>query len=113
MLPLTKQLTNLAGNLWCVHAHSPPHPTPIPPPPFVYPRLADSQPIRSNRSHTLLGARAERNEYLLLHEFHNRKYICPDRAPFKKAVPVVPDDDDGLSCRAPTWPQTWPARASR
>jgi DNA polymerase alpha subunit A len=37
VLPLTKQLTNLAGNLW-------------------------------NRS--LLSARAERVEYLLLHEFH-------------------------------------------
>lgn len=37
VLPLTKQLTNLAGNLW---------------------------------SRSLRGARAERIEYLLLHEFH-------------------------------------------
>ncbi|KAJ1975656.1 DNA-directed DNA polymerase alpha catalytic subunit pol1 [Dimargaris verticillata] len=49
VLPLTKQLTNLAGNLW---------------------------------TRTMTGARAERNEYLLLHEFHRCKYICPDRAPF-------------------------------
>ncbi|KAJ3182355.1 DNA-directed DNA polymerase alpha catalytic subunit pol1 [Geranomyces variabilis] len=47
ILPLTKQLTNLAGNLW---------------------------------ARTMTGARAERNEYLLLHEFHNRKYIVPDRS---------------------------------
>jgi DNA polymerase alpha subunit A len=51
VLPLTKQLTNLAGNLW---------------------------------SRTMMGARAERNEYLLLHEFHNRKYICPDKMPFNQ-----------------------------
>ncbi|KAI9099252.1 DNA polymerase family B-domain-containing protein [Phlyctochytrium arcticum] len=47
ILPLTKQLTNLAGNLW---------------------------------SRTLTGARAERNEYLLLHEFHEKKFVVPDRA---------------------------------
>ena len=45
VLPLTKQLTNLAGNLW---------------------------------TKSLQGKRAERIEYLLLHEFHkviNWKYI--------------------------------------
>ena len=52
VLPLTKQLTNLAGNIW---------------------------------SRTLAGARAERNEYLLMHEFHNRKFIIPDKASFAKA----------------------------
>ncbi|KAI9506594.1 hypothetical protein BX070DRAFT_186351 [Coemansia spiralis] len=45
-LPLTKQLTNLAGNLW---------------------------------ARTLMGARAERNEFLLLHEFYNSKFIRPDK----------------------------------
>jgi DNA polymerase alpha subunit A len=47
MLPLTKVLTNLAGNSW---------------------------------ARTLSGTRAERNEYILLHEFHKNKYICPDKA---------------------------------
>jgi len=46
VLPLTKQLTNLAGNLW---------------------------------SRSLRGARAERIEYLLLHEFHRLKYVLPDK----------------------------------
>ncbi len=46
VLPLTKQLTNIAGNLW---------------------------------SRTMKGHRAERNEYLLLHEFHKLKYIAPEK----------------------------------
>lgn len=50
MLPLTKVLTNLAGNSW---------------------------------ARTLTGTRAERNEYILLHEFHRNKYICPDKSVFK------------------------------
>jgi DNA polymerase alpha subunit A len=47
VLPLTKQLTNIAGNLW----------------------------IRS-----LMNARAERNEMLLMHEFTKKKYVCPSKA---------------------------------
>ena len=53
MLPLTKVLTNLAGNSW---------------------------------ARTLTGTRAERNEYILLHEFHRNKYICPDKI-FGKGKP--------------------------
>ncbi|KAF8507515.1 hypothetical protein BU17DRAFT_78091 [Hysterangium stoloniferum] len=56
ILPLTKQLTNLAGNSW---------------------------------NKTLNGGRAERNEYILLHEFHRLKYICPDKAWGKKSVLAV------------------------
>lgn len=50
MLPLTKVLTNLAGNSW---------------------------------ARTLTGTRAERNEFILLHEFHRNKYICPDKPSFR------------------------------
>ncbi|TIB11245.1 hypothetical protein E3P89_02421 [Wallemia ichthyophaga] len=46
ILPLTRQLTNLAGNSW---------------------------------GRTLTGGRAERNEFILLHEFHRQKTICPDK----------------------------------
>lgn len=50
VVPLTKQLTNLSGNLW---------------------------------ARTMRGARAERIEYLLLHEFHGLKYILPGKKPFE------------------------------
>ncbi|KAL1894492.1 DNA-directed DNA polymerase alpha catalytic subunit pol1 [Ceratocystis pirilliformis] len=59
MLPLTKVLTNLAGNTW---------------------------------ARTLTGTRAERNEYILLHEFHRKKYICPDKQTFKGPPTKVEDE---------------------
>ena len=66
MLPLTKVLTNLAGNSW---------------------------------ARTLSGTRAERNEYILLHEFHKNKYICPDKVYGKgnvqKAEEEGVDGEDG------------------
>ncbi|KIK93692.1 hypothetical protein PAXRUDRAFT_12489 [Paxillus rubicundulus Ve08.2h10] len=61
ILPLTKQLTNLAGNAW---------------------------------NKTLNGGRAERNEYILLHEFHRLKYICPDKTFGKKAPKSETAADD-------------------
>ncbi|EIW79037.1 hypothetical protein CONPUDRAFT_126817 [Coniophora puteana RWD-64-598 SS2] len=62
ILPLTRQLTNLAGNAW---------------------------------NKTLNGGRAERNEYILLHEFHRLKYICPDKTYGKKVKPEPePDEAD-------------------
>ncbi|KFZ17349.1 hypothetical protein V502_04634 [Pseudogymnoascus sp. VKM F-4520 (FW-2644)] len=61
MLPLTKVLTNLAGNSW---------------------------------ARTLTGTRAERNEYILLHEFHRNKYIVPDKAPFKGRPKTEQQDQD-------------------
>lgn len=61
MLPLTKVLTNLAGNSW---------------------------------ARTLTGTRAERNEYILLHEFHRNKYICPDKAVFRGKPRVEDENQD-------------------
>ncbi|KAJ5931802.1 hypothetical protein N7516_006291 [Penicillium verrucosum] len=63
MLPLTKVLTNTAGNSW---------------------------------ARTLSGTRAERNEYILLHEFHRNKYICPDKysSRLQKAEEKMQDGDD-------------------
>lgn len=66
LLPLTKQLCNLAGNSW---------------------------------GKTLNGGRAERNEYILLHEFHRQKYICPDKvSKWQKAAiaraAVDPDEQE-------------------
>ncbi|KAG8530021.1 uncharacterized protein KY384_005503 [Bacidia gigantensis] len=61
MLPLTKVLTNLAGNSW---------------------------------ARTLSGTRAERNEYILLHEFYKNKYICPDKV-YGKSKPQVEEEADG------------------
>ncbi|XP_057449530.1 DNA polymerase alpha catalytic subunit-like [Lotus japonicus] len=46
ILPLTRQLANISGNLW---------------------------------GKTLQGARAQSVEYLLLHAFHAKKYIVPDK----------------------------------
>eukprot|EP01132_Coremiostelium_polycephalum_P009098 gene9098-11149_t len=46
IFPLTKQLTNIAGNLW---------------------------------DKSLKGKKSERNEYLLLHNFHQKKFILPDK----------------------------------
>jgi DNA polymerase alpha subunit A len=66
ILPLTKILTNIAGNSW---------------------------------ARTLTGTRAERNEYILLHEFHRNKYICPDKQTFrgrqKEEEKEENDDADG------------------
>ncbi|KIK69524.1 hypothetical protein GYMLUDRAFT_151355 [Collybiopsis luxurians FD-317 M1] len=62
IMPLTKQLTNLAGNSW---------------------------------NKTLNGGRAERNEYILLHKFHELKFICPDKSWGKKsAVKSEPIEED-------------------
>jgi len=62
MLPLTRVLTNLAGNSW---------------------------------ARTLTGTRAERNEYILLHEFHRNKYICPDKQAFKGRMKMEEENQEG------------------
>jgi len=45
-------------------------------------------------SRTLLGGRAERNEFLLLHAFHERGFIVPDKT-YGKKKPVNDEDLDG------------------
>ncbi|CAK7266767.1 DNA-directed DNA polymerase alpha catalytic subunit pol1 [Sporothrix epigloea] len=64
ILPLTKVLTNLAGNSW---------------------------------ARTLTGTRAERNEYILLHEFHRNKYICPDKQKQPARGQAGREDEDGAN----------------
>ncbi|XP_064455746.1 DNA polymerase alpha catalytic subunit-like [Ornithodoros turicata] len=51
-------------------------------------------------SKTLLGGRSQRNEYLLLHAFSNRNYICPDKTFKKQAAKNVREEDDELQASA-------------
>ncbi|XP_020508693.2 DNA polymerase alpha catalytic subunit [Labrus bergylta] len=45
-------------------------------------------------SRTLMGGRSERNEFLLLHAFHDKNFIVPDKPSFKKAQLEAVDGED-------------------
>uniref|UniRef100_A0A7N6ATI3 DNA polymerase n=1 Tax=Anabas testudineus TaxID=64144 RepID=A0A7N6ATI3_ANATE len=45
-------------------------------------------------SRTLMGGRSERNEFLLLHAFHDKNYIVPDKPSFKKAQLEMVEGED-------------------
>ncbi|XP_028289961.1 DNA polymerase alpha catalytic subunit isoform X2 [Gouania willdenowi] len=45
-------------------------------------------------SRTLMGGRSERNEFLLLHAFHDKNYIVPDKPSFKRTQAEMNEGED-------------------
>lgn len=53
---------------------------------------------------SLMNRRADRNDFLLLHRFHDLKFICPERQMNKKKEEM--DDDEEFENREETEPVT-------